>query len=201
MYVRNSDLFISGVLVMYIVFFALSPPAFVKTVLSHPIGVASAFGLAIYTALYYSRAVGGLLIIALLASMTQTTEHLTQQETSQIQSQISDTQAQIATAQASTAADKQQRIEALNVQLQNLQSRLNDSTSSAPPPAPPAGTGTLPPVPPNTTVPSGQTAAATSPVPQPSTPPALTPPTTPPVLSSTPPRAVAACNIENFAPF
>lgn len=204
MYVRNSDLFISGVLVMYIVFFALSPPAFVKTVLSHPIGVASAFGVAIYTALYYSRAVGGLLIIALLASMTQTTEHLTQQETSQIQSQISDTQAQIATAQAGTAPDKQQRIDALNVQLQNLQSRLNAppaGSSSTPPPAPPAGTGTLPPVPPNTTVPSGQTAAASSPIPLPSTPPALTPPTTPPVLSSTPPRAVAACNIENFAPF
>jgi len=198
MYVRKADLFISGVLVMYIVFFALSPPAFVKTVLSHPIGVASAFGVGIYTALYYSRAVGGLLIIALLASMTQTTEHLTQQETTQIQSQISDTRAQIATAQASTAPDKQQRITALNTQLQNLQSRLN---ASPPPPATGSSSGTLPPVPPNTTVPSGQTAAATSPIPQPSTPPAPTPPTTAPVLSSTPPRAVAACNIENFAPF
>jgi hypothetical protein len=187
---------------MYIVFFALSPPAFVKTVLSHPIGVASAFGVAIYTALYYSRAVGGLMIIALLASMTQATEHMTQQERTQIQSQISDTRAQIATAQASTAPDKQQRITALNTQLQNLQSRLNAAPAGSSTTPPPAGTGTLPPVPPNTTVPSGQTAAGTPIIPQPSSSPAPTPPTTaPPPSRSPPPRAVAACNIENFAPF
>ena len=218
MYVRKSDLFISGVLIMYTVFFALSPPAFVKTILSHPVGVAGSFGVAIFTAMYYSRAVGGLLIIALLASMTQTTEHMTQQERTQVQSQISDTRNQISAAQASNASDKQQRIDALNVQLQNLENRLSASNSSAPPPGssstppagtsttPPAGTGsssgTLPPVPPNTTVPSGQTAAGTPPIPQPSGTSARTPRTTaPPPSTSPPPRAVAACNIENFASF
>jgi hypothetical protein len=210
MYVRKSDLFISGVLIMYTVFFALSPPAFVKTILSHPVGVAGSFGVAIFTAMYYSRAVGGLLIIALLASMTQTTEHMTQQERNQIQSQVADTRNQISAAQASTASDKQQRIAALNVQLQNLENRLSASNSSAPPAGtsttPPAGTGsssgTLPPVPPNTTVPSGQTAAGTPPIPQPSGTPARTPRTTaPPPSTSPPPRAVAACNIENFASF
>lgn len=213
MYLRKADLFISGVLIMYIVFFALSPPAFVKTVLSHPLGVASSFGVAVYTALYYSRAVGGLMIIALLASMTQTTEHMTQQEASQIQTQISDTRAQISAAQASNAPDKQQRIDALNVQLRNLETRLSTSGTSAPPastPPPgatgatgtPASGGTLPPVPPNTTVPSGQTAVGSRPVPRSASESVRRPPTTPPPPSTAaPPRAVAACNIENFASF
>lgn len=218
MYVRKADLFISGVLIMYIVFFALSPPAFVKTVLSHPVGVASSFGVAVYTALYYSRAVGGLMIIALLASMTQTTEHMTQQERSQIQSQIVDTRAQISTVTAGNANDKQQRLDALNVQLRNLEERLSASGTTPPPPSGstpptvptgatgatsiPPSSGTLPPVPPNTTVPSGQTAAGTPPIPQPSGSSAPTPPTrAPPPSTSAPPRAVAACNIENFASF
>jgi hypothetical protein len=195
---------------MYIVFFALSPPAFVNTILSHPIGVASSFGVAIFTAMYYSRAVGGLMIIALLASMTQTTEHMTQQERSQIQTQIADTRAQISTAQASTAPDKQQRIAALNTQLRTLEGRLSASgTTPPPPPSGPTGatgtppsSGTLPPVPPNTTVPSGQTAAGSRPVPRSASETVRRPPTTaPPPSTSPPPRAVAACNIENFASF
>ena len=254
MYVRKADLFISGVLIMYIVFFALSPPAFVNTILSHPIGVASSFGVAVFTAMYYSRAVGGLMIIALLASMTQTTEHMTQQERSQIQSQIADTRAQISTAQASTAPDKQQRIAALNTQLRTLEGRLSASGTTASPPSGSTGTpscpsghtfaggsgfcipsgggppvcpagytrrtdhngqnpscvpsgqssssGTLPPVIPNTTVPSGQTAAGSRPVPRSASETVRSPPTTPPPPStSAPPRAVAACNIENFASF
>jgi hypothetical protein len=77
MYVRKSDLFVGTAIILYIVFFALSPPAAVRTVLSNPAGMAACFGVAVYTALYHSRAIGALLIVALLASMTQVTEHLT----------------------------------------------------------------------------------------------------------------------------
>lgn len=76
MYVRQSDLFVSVAIIMYIVFFALSPPEFVRTILSSPIGMSASFGLAVYIALYHSKAIGGLLIVALLASMTQVTEHM-----------------------------------------------------------------------------------------------------------------------------
>lgn len=71
MYIRQRDVVIGAVIVLYIVFFALSPPAMVRSVLSHPVGVAGAFGAAIYTTLYYSKPIGALLIIALLASLTR----------------------------------------------------------------------------------------------------------------------------------
>lgn len=74
MSIRQHDLVVGTALVLYIVFFALSPPAPIRTVLSHPIGVAASFGAAIYTTLYYSKPIGGLLIVALLASMTGVTE-------------------------------------------------------------------------------------------------------------------------------
>lgn len=74
MYVRQSDLFVSVAIIMYIVFFALSPPEFVRTILSSPIGMSASFGLAVYIVLYHSKAIGILLIVALLASMTQITE-------------------------------------------------------------------------------------------------------------------------------
>jgi len=69
MSIRQYDLVVGTALVLYIIFFALSPPAPVRTVLSHPIGVAASFGVAIYTTLYYSKPIGGLLIVALLAGM------------------------------------------------------------------------------------------------------------------------------------
>jgi hypothetical protein len=77
MYIRQRDVVVGAVLVLYIVFFALSPPAAVRTILSHPVGVAAAFGVAVYTALYHSKPIGALLIVALLASMTRVTERFT----------------------------------------------------------------------------------------------------------------------------
>ena len=74
MYVRKSDLFVGTAIILYIVFFALSPPSVVRTVLSNPAGMAACFGVAVYTALYHSRAIGALLIVALLASMTKVSE-------------------------------------------------------------------------------------------------------------------------------
>ena len=74
MNIGQSDVIIGTALVLYIVFFAMSPPAIVSMILSHPIGVAASFGIAIYTTLYHSKPIGGLLIVALLASMTRMTE-------------------------------------------------------------------------------------------------------------------------------
>jgi hypothetical protein len=80
MHISQSDVVVGTGLVLYIVFFAMSPPAVVRTLLSHPVGVAASFGIAIYLTLYHSKPIGGLLIVALLASMTRVTEHLTDAE-------------------------------------------------------------------------------------------------------------------------
>jgi hypothetical protein len=71
MNISQRDVVASAVLILYIVFFGTSPPAFVKTVLSNPIGAAASFGLAIYVTLYYSKPVGALLIVALLAGLSR----------------------------------------------------------------------------------------------------------------------------------
>ena len=77
MNIPQRDIITSAVLILYIVFFGTSPPAFVKTVMSNPIGASASFGLAIYVTLYHSKPVGALLIVALLTSMTRMTEHMT----------------------------------------------------------------------------------------------------------------------------
>ena len=71
MNISQRDVVASAVLILYIVFFGTSPPAFVQSVLSNPIGAAASFGLAIYVTLYYSKPVGGLLIVALLAGLSR----------------------------------------------------------------------------------------------------------------------------------
>jgi hypothetical protein len=71
MNISQRDVIASAVLILYIVFFGTSPPAFVQSVLSNPIGAAASFGLAIYVTLYYSKPVGGLLIVALLAGLSR----------------------------------------------------------------------------------------------------------------------------------
>lgn len=60
-----------AVLILYIVFFGMSPPSFVKDTLSNPIGAAAAFGLAVYVTLYQSKPVGALLIVALLTGLSR----------------------------------------------------------------------------------------------------------------------------------
>ena len=71
MNIPQRDILASAVLILYIVFFGASPPAFVQTVLSNPIGAAASFGLAIYVTLYHSKPVGGLLIVALLTGLSR----------------------------------------------------------------------------------------------------------------------------------
>ena len=71
MNIPQRDIIASAVLILYIVFFGTSPPAFVQTVLSNPIGAAASFGLAIYVTLYHSKPVGALLIVALLTGLSR----------------------------------------------------------------------------------------------------------------------------------
>lgn len=77
---NRTELFISVAIVLYIVFFAWSPPALVRGLLSSTLGMMAAFGGVIYVTLYKSRAIGALLLLAFVMSMTSVTEHLTQPE-------------------------------------------------------------------------------------------------------------------------
>jgi septal ring factor EnvC (AmiA/AmiB activator) len=197
------------------VFFALSPPKVVRSVLSHPVGVAAAFGVAIYTTLYHSKPIGALLIVALLVSMTRVTEHLSDIERSGVETQIATTERQIAEAQAGNSPDKQATISALNNQLQQLRALLsagpseletlnrtiadleragsrpetNDTLRDALARRAQLQRQSTPPI----TTPSAPAASS----PAQSTPPAA-PPAAPP---ASPARPVMACNIENFASF
>ena len=71
MNISQRDVIGSAVLILYIVFFGMSPPPFVRTVLSNPFGAAASFGLAIYVTLYHSKPVGALLIVALLTGLSR----------------------------------------------------------------------------------------------------------------------------------
>jgi hypothetical protein len=71
MNIPQRDMIAGAVLILYIVFFGMSPPSFVKDTLSNPIGAAAAFGLAIYVTLYQSKPVGALLIVALLTGLSR----------------------------------------------------------------------------------------------------------------------------------
>ena len=68
---RRPELVASLSVLLYIVFFALSPPPFVRSVLANPVGMAAAVGGAIYVTLYKSKVVGGLLLVALVLSMSR----------------------------------------------------------------------------------------------------------------------------------
>lgn len=68
---RGPEQIASVAVVLYIVFFALSPPAIVRTVLNNIVGMAVAVVGATYVTLYKSKLVGGLLLVALVLSMSR----------------------------------------------------------------------------------------------------------------------------------
>jgi hypothetical protein len=68
---RGPEQIASVAAVLYIVFFALSPPAIVRTVLDNIVGMAVAVVGATYVTLYKSKVVGGLLLVALVLSMSR----------------------------------------------------------------------------------------------------------------------------------
>jgi hypothetical protein len=68
---RGPEQIASVAVVLYIVFFALSPPAIVRTILDNIVGMAVAVVAATYVTLYKSKVVGGLLLVALVLSMSR----------------------------------------------------------------------------------------------------------------------------------
>jgi hypothetical protein len=62
---------------VYLLFFAVNPPAPIRMLLSNTVLLALTVGGAVYVTMYSSKAVGILLILAVLLSMTSVTEHLT----------------------------------------------------------------------------------------------------------------------------
>ena len=205
MYVRKTDLFVGTAIVLYIVFFALSPPYVVRTVLSSPIGMSACFGVAVYVALYYSRAIGGLLIVALLASMTQVTEHLTAgcspgavQTSTLVNGGDLATIPNVADASAcgsACCANASCTGYTYNTQNKNCHLKSGATTTAA-----------------GSAVFSGATVTRTSATPTPqASPPSVDRPTStgstaatpppPPPPPTAPPKPVMSCNIENFAAY
>lgn len=188
MRLRRFELLGATVVLLYIVFFSLNPPAVVRSVLSTSVGLAAVFGAALYTTLYVSKAVGGLAILAFLLSMTKVTEHL---DNPPATGSASTTGGASTTGSASTSGSASTTGSASTP----AASGTTSSTSTTPPPA------TVPPVTSTTPPATGQQALAAGPIPQSTTATAPVPRERMPAASSAPPKPVMSCNIENFASF
>lgn len=68
---QRQELAASVAVVLYIVFFSMPPPAFVSAILNNIVGMVAAFAGAAYVTLYQSKIVGGLLLLALLLTMSR----------------------------------------------------------------------------------------------------------------------------------
>jgi hypothetical protein len=68
---RRQEQIASVAIILYIVFFAINPPSIIRTILSTLVGMAAAASAAIYVTLYVSKVVGGLLLAALVLSMSR----------------------------------------------------------------------------------------------------------------------------------
>jgi hypothetical protein len=77
MKLSRTELIGAFVVGLYLLFFAVNPPVPIRALLSHPVPLALVLGGAVYVTMYSSKAVGILLILAILLSMTSVTEHLT----------------------------------------------------------------------------------------------------------------------------
>ena len=202
MYVRKTDLFVGTAIVLYIVFFALSPPSAVRTILSNPVGMASCFGVAVYVALYHSKAIGALLIVALLASMTKVTEHLTDTERATKQRELVEVTATVTQLQGlGLLPENNDALRNALARQTTLRGELGSATAT--PVATPSPSASAPSVPLADTpaAPPSTSTPPISPVPQPTGPAAASPPTTPPPAATAPPKPVMSCNIENFAAY
>jgi len=189
MRLSQTELLGSAAVLVYIVFFALHPPLAIRDALSSPVGLAVAFGGSLLVMLYQSKIVGGLLILALLLTMTKVTEHLTTQETTELAA------ANATITQLQAAGVNPETNDALKNALAT-KARLSATTTT-----PPATTTTT--TPPATTPPaaSRQQAAGSPPIPQSTGSAAANPPSSAPPASTGTPKPVMACNIENFASF
>ena len=206
MKISQIELFSVVAIILYIVFFAHSPPYMLRNALGNVFVAGTVFAVLTYITLYHNQTIGVMLILAFLMTMTQVTEHLTGDGPS--------------STQQGGASGRRPREPA---------SPPPAPTNIPTPPAPPASstsnTASMPPT--GTTMdqsgnivdstgkviqPAGSavtatatTAAApaqstTTPVAAAATRQAPTAPANKPV-AETPPAPVMSCNIESFAPF
>ena len=68
---QRQEIAASVAVVLYIVFFSMPPPAFISAILNNIVGMVAAFAGAAYVTLYQSKVVGGLLLLALLLTMSR----------------------------------------------------------------------------------------------------------------------------------
>jgi len=80
MKIAQTELLIVGCIIVYVAFFAHPPPAFVKLLLSSPVGHALLLGGILYVVLYQSVIVAIFLGIAYVVSTTGVVEYLDEKE-------------------------------------------------------------------------------------------------------------------------
>jgi hypothetical protein len=80
MKIAKTELLVVGSIIVYIAFFAHPPPAFVKLLLSSPVGHALLLGGILYVVLYQSVIVAIFLGIAYVVSTTGVVEYLDEKE-------------------------------------------------------------------------------------------------------------------------
>jgi len=181
--------------------------------------MAACFGVAVYTALYHSRAIGALLIVALLASMTQVSEHLTNPSVPA----WSPTKNYVG-GDKMTVGGKTYTAKGGNIGIDSSNSMFSvywQEDTPTPTPAPTTGGRSLADI--NKEIDYLKSLGLTETSdndamkkavaernalqgagverPQPSNPAVASPPTTPPPPETAPPKPVMSCNIENFASY
>jgi hypothetical protein len=187
MRLSQPELLGSAAVLVYIVFFSLNPPVAIRSALSTPTGLAVAFGGSLLVMLYQSKIVGGLLILALLLTMTKVTEHLDNPVTgtgSTTGSTSGTTGSTSGTTGSSTGSTSG--------------STTGSSTGSGTTGGTSGTTGSTSTA---AAAASRQEAAGSPPIPQSTGSAAANPPSSAPPASTGTPKPVMACNIENFASF
>jgi hypothetical protein len=196
MRLSQPELLGSAAVLVYIVFFSLNPPVAIRSALSTPTGLAVAFGGSLLVMLYQSKIVGGLLILALLLTMTKVTEHLdnpvtgtgsttgsTSGTTGSTTGSTSGTTGSTTGSTSGTTGSSSGTTGGTSGSTTGSTSGTTGSTSTAAAAA------------------SRQEAAGSPPIPQSTGSAAANPPSSAPPASTGTPKPVMSCNIENFASF
>ena len=185
MRLSQPELLGSAAVLVYIVFFSLNPPVAIRSALSTPTGLAVAFGGSLLVMLYQSKIVGGLLILALLLTMTKVTEHLDNPVTGtgSTTGSTSGTTGSTTGSTSGTTGSSSGTTGGTSGSTTGSTSGTTGSTSTAAAAA------------------SRQEAAGSPPIPQSTGSAAANPPSSAPPASTGTPKPVMSCNIENFASF
>lgn len=189
MRLSQPELLGSAAVLVYIVFFSLNPPVAIRSALSTPTGLAVAFGGSLLVMLYQSKIVGGLLILALLLTMTKVTEHLDNPVTG-----TGSTSGTTTGTTGSTTTGTTTGTTGSTSGSTTGSSTTGGTTGSS-------TTGTTGSTSTAAAAGSRQEAAGSPPIPQSTGSAAANPPSSAPPASTTTPKPVMSCNIENFAAF